>query len=143
MTRYKSYSFCGGENNSKKQVRVLFALSHFILGTNSYYYTYRPVRKPRGTKITLLVPSHTAVTEYGSCAQSAVKSSKLRQGLEQRKVYCRTKQGEQVACVQSSTGSFEQRTPVPHGRSWSPCSFRAADISLQKPATLLHLLGFL
>ena len=34
MTRYTNYSFCGGENNSKKQVRLLFALSHFILGTS-------------------------------------------------------------------------------------------------------------
>ena len=114
MTRYKNYSFCGGENNSKKQVRLLFALSHFILGTPSELgdsSSGRPVRKPRHTKIKLLVPSHTA--EYGSCAQSTVKSSKLRQGLEQRKVYCRTKQGEQVACVQSCTGTRAKGPSAP------------------------------
>ena len=115
MTRYKNYSFWGGENNSKKHVRLLFALSHFTLGTpyevgdTVIYCTCCPVRKPRPTKIKLLVPRHTAVTEDSSCAQSAVRSN--RQGLEQRKVYCRTKQGEQAACVQNTprlTEGFQQ-----------------------------------
>ena len=41
------------------------------------------------------------------CAQSTVRSNKLKhQNLEQRKVYCRTKQGKQMACTQENQNSL-------------------------------------
>ena len=102
MTRYKNYSFWGGENNSKKHVRLLFALSHFTLGTpyevgdTVIYCTCCPVRKPRPTKIKLLVPRHTAVTEDSSCAQSAVRSNRDRVWSRERFIAGPSKESRQL-----------------------------------------------
>ena len=64
-------------------------------------------------KRTVVVQELKLLLNTSSCAQCVVRSNKLKyQSLEQRKVYCRVKQGEQVAHAQKpqTTGWFWERS---------------------------------